>query len=88
MTWVMATDSAAATGGRAGITFDVELVVPWDALETVVDLHSDGVVKLDTVPDVLDLTGREPLWFGSYKDEMCGVCVPWFQIRGCWSGVS
>ena len=52
MTWVMATDSAAATGCRAGITFDVE-----------------------------------PLWFGSYKDEMCGVCVPWFRIRGCWSGV-
>ena len=28
VTWVMATDSAAATRGRAGITFDVELVVP------------------------------------------------------------
>ena len=37
----MATDSAAATGG---IVFDVELVVPWDAPETVVDLHSDGVI--------------------------------------------
>ena len=31
VTWIMATDSTAATGGRAGITFDVELVVPWDA---------------------------------------------------------
>ena len=60
MTWVMATDSAAATGGRAGITFDVELVVPWDAPEAVVDLHSDGVVELDTVPDVLGLTGWRP----------------------------
>ena len=56
----MATDGAAATGGLAGITFDVELVVLWDAPEAVVDLHSDGVVKLDTVPDVLGLTGRRP----------------------------
>ena len=33
---VMATDSAAAVGDRAGIMFDVELVVPWDAPEAVV----------------------------------------------------
>ena len=33
---VMATDSAAAAGGRAGITFGVELVVPWDDPEVVV----------------------------------------------------
>ena len=60
MFWTMATDSAAAMGGRAGITFDVELVVPWDAPEAVVDLHSDSVIKLDTFPDVLGLTGRRP----------------------------
>ena len=41
VTLAMATDSAAAAGGRAGITFGVELVVPWDAPEAVVDLHSD-----------------------------------------------
>ena len=55
MTWIMATDSTAATGGRAGITFDVELVVLWDALEAVVDLRSDGVIL-----DVMGLTGRRP----------------------------
>ena len=60
VTWVMPTNSTAATGGRSGITFDIELVVPWDAPEAVVDLHSDGVVELDTVPDVLGLTGRRP----------------------------
>ena len=60
VTLVMATDSAAVAGGRAGITFGVELVVPWDALEAVVDLHSDGVLDLDTVPDVIGLTGRRP----------------------------
>ena len=53
----MATDSAAAAEGRAGITSGVELVVPWDAPEAVVDLHSDGVMDLDMVPDVIGLTG-------------------------------
>ena len=51
VTLFMATDSAAAAGGRAGITFGDELVVPWDAPEAVVDIHSDGV---------MDLTGRRP----------------------------
>ena len=60
VTWIMATDSATATGDRAGITFDVELVVPWDAPEAVVDLDSDGVVTLHTVPDVIGLTDRRP----------------------------
>ena len=59
----MATDSdAAAGGGRSGITFDVMLDVPWNAPEEVVHLHSDGVadLDLDTVPDLLGLTGRRP----------------------------
>ena len=56
----MATDSDAEVGGRPGITFDVTLDVPWNAPEAVVHLHSDGVVDLDTVPDVLGLTGRRP----------------------------
>ena len=63
MTVVMATDSAAAAGGRAGITFGVEPgngQFPWDAPEAVVDLHSDGVMDLETVPDVIGLTGRRP----------------------------
>ena len=34
----MAPDGAAVVGDRAGITFGVELVVPWDAPEAVVDL--------------------------------------------------
>ena len=55
----MATDSAAAAGGRAGITFDVELVVPWDAPEAVIDFHSDGVMDLGTIPDVIGLAGRQ-----------------------------
>ena len=50
---VMAADSAAATGGQAGITFDVELVVPWDAPEAVITFDSDGSLDLDMVPDVI-----------------------------------
>ena len=37
--WIMATDCAALVEGRAGITFDVEMYVPWDAPEAVVDIH-------------------------------------------------
>ena len=50
---VMAADSAAAAEGRAGITFHVELVIPWDAPEAVVDLNSDVLIDLEIVPDVI-----------------------------------
>ena len=56
----MATDGAALVEGRAGITFGVELYVPWDAPEAVVDIHSAGVVPLESIPDVIGLTGRRP----------------------------
>ena len=56
----MVTDSDVTTGARPGITFDATLDVPWNAPEAVVHLHSDGVVDLDMVPDVLGLTGRWP----------------------------
>ena len=54
-------DSAAVAGGRrAGITFGVELVIPLDAPEAVIDLNLDGLMDLDIVPDVIGLTGRRP----------------------------
>ena len=56
----MATDSDAMAGAQSGITFDVMLDVPWNAPEAIVHLHSDGVVDLDMVQDVLGLTGRRP----------------------------
>ena len=41
---------------RAGaITFSIELYVPWDAL---VDVFSEGVVPLRSIPDVIGLVGR------------------------------
>ena len=45
-------------GGRAGITFGVELYVPWDAPEAVVDISSAGVIPLRHIPDVIGLVGR------------------------------
>ena len=56
----MATDGAAVVGDRDGITFGVELVVPWDAPEAVVDLQSEGVVDLGTILDINGLAGRQP----------------------------
>ena len=56
--WIMVTDGAALVENRAGITFGVELYVPWDAPEAVVE--SEGVMNLGSIPDVIGLTGRRP----------------------------
>ena len=58
MCWTMATEGAALVENRAGITFGVELYAPWDAPEAVVDIHSEGVVPLRSIQDVIGLTGR------------------------------
>ena len=49
--WNMATDGAALVENRAGITFG-------DAPEAVVDIQSEGVVPLRSIPDVIGLAGR------------------------------
>ena len=53
-------DGDATAGAQSGITFGVMLDVPWNAPEAIVHLHSVGVVDLNTVPDVLGLTGWRP----------------------------
>ena len=55
--WTMAKEDAALVEHRAGITFG-ELYVPWDAPEAVVDISSEGVMTLRSIPDVIGLTGR------------------------------
>ena len=59
------TDSIAmdATGfsvvdNRAGVTFGVELYVPWDAQEMATDLSAKGTVPLRNVQDVFGMRGR------------------------------
>ena len=54
----MAADGAALADVRAGIMFGVELYVPWDSPEAVVDISSEGVVPLRNIPDVIGLVGR------------------------------
>ena len=52
---MMAKNGAALAEERAGITFGVELYVPWHAPEAVVDISSMGVVPLRNIPDVIGL---------------------------------
>ena len=42
---IMAVNGAALVEERAGITFGVELYVPWDAPEAVVDISSKGALE-------------------------------------------
>ena len=51
-------EGAALVEDRVGVTFDVELCVPWDAPEAVVDINLDDVVTLGSVPDKVGLFGR------------------------------
>ena len=54
----MATNGAAVVEDRAGITFGVEMYVPWDAPKAIVDISSAGVEPLRHIPDVIGLVGR------------------------------
>ena len=54
----MDADGFSIVDNRAGVTFGVELYVPWDALEMVIDLSSTGTVPLRNVPDVFGMSGR------------------------------
>ena len=49
---------AALVDDRPGVTFDVELCIPWDAPEAVVDINSAEVVTLGSFPDKVGLFGR------------------------------
>ena len=56
--WTMATNGAAVVEDRAGITFGVELCIPWETPDSVVDILLAGVVLLRHIPDVIGLVGR------------------------------
>ena len=53
-------EGAALVDDHTDIIFDVELCIPWDAPESIVDIYSVGVVPLGSVPDVVGLFGRRP----------------------------
>ena len=54
----MDADRFSIVDNRAGVTFGVELYVPWDAPEMAIDLTSSGMVPLRNVPDVFGMSGR------------------------------
>ena len=56
--WTMDADGFSIVDNRAGITFGVELYVPWDAPEMAVDLSSGCAAPLRNVPDVFGMVGH------------------------------
>ena len=54
----MDADGFSIVDNCAGVTFGVELYVPWDAPEMAIDLTSSGTVPLRNVPDVFGMSGR------------------------------
>ena len=54
----MDADGFSIVDNRTGVTFGVELYVPWDVPEMAVDLSSTGTVPLRNVPDVFGMSGR------------------------------
>ena len=51
-------EGAALVDDRSGVTFDVELCIPWVAPEAVVDINSAEVVTLGSLPNKVGLFGR------------------------------
>ena len=51
-------NGAALVDDRSGIQFNVELCIPWDAPEAVVDIDSPGLVSFGSCPDPVGLLGR------------------------------
>ena len=54
----MEADGFSVVDNRAGVTFGLELYVPWDAPEAVVDILSADAVPLRNVPDVFGMVGH------------------------------
>ena len=57
----MDADGFSIVDNRAGVTFGVELYVPWDAPEMAIDLSSTGTVPLRNVPDVFGMSSRRDI---------------------------
>ena len=75
-------EGAALVEDRVGVTFDVELCVPWDAPQAVVDVNSADVVTLGTLPDKVGLFGRrkDAAAVVSYSDGIVVVLDFWFPM--------
>ena len=54
----MDADGFSVVDNHTGVTFGVEIYVPWDAPEVVVDISSADAVPLRNIPDVFGMVGR------------------------------
>ena len=54
----MDADEFSIVDNRVGVTFGVELYIPWDTPEMAVDLESADTVPFRNVPDVFGMIGR------------------------------
>ena len=64
-------EGAALVDDRSSVTFDVELCVPWDTPEAVVDINSAEVVTLGSLPDKVGLFG--PAKACSHQSDSTGT---------------
>ena len=76
----MAADSS-MVDNRVGNTFGRNLLLPWDAPKSVVDVFSADVVPLRNLPDGMGLVGRKKMRqrVVSYKEETLVVSVCLFR---------
>ena len=76
----MDADGFSIVDNRAGVTFGVELYVPWDAPEMAVDLSSASAVPLRNVLDVFGMVGRRDSATESHvlqgRDARIRVLIP------------
>ena len=74
---------AALVDDRSGVTFDVELCIPWDAPEAVVDINSAEVVTLGSFPDKVGLFVHQKMQqsVGFYRGETVEASGSWSQMH-------
>ena len=82
-------EGAALVEDRVGVTFDVELCVPWDAPEAVVDINSADVVTLGSLPDKVGLFGRRKDAAASriLQGRIVVVLDLWFPMYAAWTRI-
>ena len=72
-----------------GVTFDVELCVPWDALEALLDINSADVVMLGSLPDkMVCLTAvKMQLPVVSCRGGIVEMLYFWFPVYAVWTRI-
>ena len=82
-------EDAELVDDHVGVTFDVELCVPWDAPEAVVDINSTDVVTLGSVPDKVGFLAvvKMQLQAVSCRGGIVVVSDFWFPMYAAWTRI-